>query len=211
MRLQSHRRISRPIVLLLSTALVAGAATSASAHGLGHDHSSTGAPQSGTFYVSPGGTAGAADRNCSSAGYSTIQSAVNAASGGATVVVCQGTYTEDVIISTRLTLRGRQGAVVQGSPTANGKCDQLGPGGPGSAPCLAALTIKTSHVTVQGLTVPGAIGEGILATGSLAGGSISDVVIHDNHVVGNDTGGIPPSRARPTRSASARSGPGRLW
>jgi nitrous oxidase accessory protein NosD len=197
MRLQSHRRISRPIVLLLSTALVAGAATSASAHVLGHHHSNTGQAQGGTLYVSPSGTAGATDRGCPSAGYSTIQAAVDAASGGATVVVCQGTYTEDVIISTRLTLRGRQGAVVQGSATANGNCDQLGPGGPGSAPCLAAITIKTSGVTVQGLTVTGAIGEGILATGSLAGGSISHVAIQDNHVVGNDTGGIPPTTSSP--------------
>jgi parallel beta-helix repeat protein len=197
MRLQSHRRIARPIVLLLSTALVAGAAASASAHGLGKDHPKASQAQSAVFYVSPGGTAGAADRNCSSAGFSTIQAAVDAASGGSTVIVCQGTYTEDVIISTPLTLKGKTGAVVHGSPTANGNCDQLGPTGPGSAPCLAGITIKSSNVTVQHLTVTGAIGEGILATGSLAGGSISHVVIVDNDVVGNDTGGIPPNTTSP--------------
>jgi len=113
------------------------------------------------------------------------------------VVVCGGTYTEDVIISTPLTLAGRHGAVIQGSATANGMCDQLRPSGPGTAPCLAGITIKSGQVTVEGLTVTGAIGEGILATGSLAGGSISDVVIQGNRVVGNDTGGIPPTTSSP--------------
>ena len=197
MSLQSHRRISRPIVLLLSAALVAGAASSASAHDHGHHHSNKGHPQSGTLYVSPSGKAGSADRSCASAGYSKIQSAVDAASRGATVVVCRGSYTEDVIISTPLALVGRHGAVVNGSQTANGDCEQLGPSGPGTAPCLAGITIKSGQVTVEGLTVTGAVGEGILATGSSSGHSISRVVINGNRVVGNDTGGIPPTPSSP--------------
>jgi parallel beta-helix repeat protein len=87
--------------------------------------------------------------------------------------------------------------VIHGSSTANGNCEQLGPSGPGSAPCLAAITIKSSRVTVEGLKVTGATGEGILATGSLAGGSISHVLITKNTVVGNDLGGIPPSTTSP--------------
>ncbi|MGH3267375.1 MAG: right-handed parallel beta-helix repeat-containing protein, partial [Trebonia sp.] len=128
---------------------------------------------------------------------STVQSAVDAARRGATVIVCRGSYTEDVIISSPLTLSGRRGAVIHGSSTANGKCDQLGPSGPGSAGCLAGITIKSSHVRVQGLTVTGATGEGILATGSLAAGSISHVAIQDNRVIGNDTGGIPVTTSSP--------------
>jgi len=197
MRLQSHRRISRPAVVLLSAALVAGAASSASAHDHGHHHSNKGHSHGGTLYVSPGGRAGAADRSCASAGYSTIQSAVDAASARATVVVCRGSFSEDVIISSPLALVGRHGAVVHGSASANGNCDQLGPSGPGSAPCLAAITIKSADVTVQGLTVRGAVGEGILATGSISGHSISHVVIKANRVVGNDTGGIPPTQSSP--------------
>ena len=100
-------------------------------------------------------------------------------------------------MSTPLALVGRHGAVVHGSATANGSCDQLGPSGPGSAPCLAGITIKSGHVTVEGLTVTGAIGEGILATGSSSGHSISHVVIKANRVVGNDTGGIPPTPSSP--------------
>jgi hypothetical protein len=122
--------------------------------------------------------------------------AVNAARSGDTVVVCRGTYAEDVIVAKALTLRGR-GATIKGTSTANGMCDQLGPTGPGSAPCLAGVTIKSSHVTVTGFTVTGAIGEGILATGSLKHGSIWDVTIQGNVVVDNDRGGIPPSTTSP--------------
>ena len=103
--------------------------------------------------------------------------------------MCPGTYTEDVVITQPLKLVGLDGATIHGAPTNTVMCDQLGPTGPGSAPCLAAVTIKSSDVKISGFTVTGAIGEGILATGSLAGGSISDVEITDNHVTGNDTGG----------------------
>jgi hypothetical protein len=196
--MRSHPRVVRAVVLLLLTGLSAGSAISvASAHGAkppkpGHAHL-----HQATLYVARSGRTGARDRNCNSAGYSSVQSAVRAAPAGATMVVCRGTCTEDVIISAPLTLTGRRGAVMHGSATANGKCDQLGPSGPGSAPCLAGITIKSSHVTVQGLKVTGAIGEGILATGSLTGGSISHVVIAHNRVVGNNLGGIPPSKTSP--------------
>jgi hypothetical protein len=142
------------------------------------------------LYVSPHGTPGAAGGNCDSAAYSHIQAAVDAAPAGGNVVVCRGSYTEDVIISTPLKLVGQKGAVIHGSPTANGMCDQLGAAGPGSAPCLAGITVKSDHVAVLGLTVTGAIGEGILVTGSLTGHSIGHVVISGNRVIGNDTDGI---------------------
>lgn len=152
--------------------------------------------------MSPSGRSGAEDRSCDTAAYSTIQSAVSAAPDGSTVVVCRGTYHEDVIVSRSLSLLGRD-AVIEGSPTVNGMCDQLGPSGPGSAPCLAAITIQASRVTVAGFTVRGAVGEGILATGSLKGGSISGVTIEHNRVMGNDTGAFPPSSNSPYPQCSA--------
>jgi nitrous oxidase accessory protein NosD len=157
----------------------------------GHQH------RSRALFVSPSGASGQADKSCRTAAYSTVQSAVNAAVSGATIVVCGGSYSEDVVIATPLTLLGRNGATVQGTKTTTFMCDQLGPTGPGQAPCLAAITIKSSHVSVAGFTVKGAVGEGILATGSLQGGSIHDVTIEHNRVVGNDTGGIPPTTTSP--------------
>src|SRR5207237_1563704 len=137
--------------------LIAGVATSAAVAGRGHQQ---GHGRKAALYVSAKGTTGAADRNCHSAGYSTVQAAVDAAPAGGTVVVCRGSYTEDVIISNPLKLLGNHGAVIHGSLTANGTCDQLGPNGPGTAPCLAAITIKSSHVAVEGLKLTGALGDG---------------------------------------------------
>jgi parallel beta-helix repeat protein len=150
----------------------------------------------GALFVSPSGSPANPGKSCETARYSTIQSAVNAAPKGATVVVCKGTYTEDVVVSSPLTLTGRD-ATIQGNATATAQCDQLGPNGPSVAPCLAGVTIRSSHVDVEGFTVRGAIGEGILASGTRAGGSISDVSVKDNRVVNNNTGGIPPNPHSP--------------
>jgi Right handed beta helix region len=200
----ARRSYLRRGLVSLAVVLVASFATGTALgdhgnHGPGNNgnHGHHGHGRKAALYVSPTGTGGAKDRNCHSAAYSSVQSAVDAAPSGGTVVVCRGTYTEDVIISAPLKLLGNHGAVIQGSSTANGQCDQLGPGGPGSADCLAGITIKSSHVAVMGLKVTGAIGEGILATGSLAGGSIDHVLIQGNRVVGNDTGGIPPTDTSP--------------
>jgi hypothetical protein len=197
----ARRSYLRRGLVSLAVVLVAGFATSAAFADHGHhgggnngNHGHHGRGRKAALYVSPTGTGGAKDRNCHTAAYSTVQDAVDNASAGGTVVVCRGTYTEDVIISAPLKLLGTHGAVIQGSSTANGQCDQgMGP----SADCLAGITIKSSHVAVMGLKVTGAIGEGILATGSIDGGSIDHVLIQGNRVVGNDTGGIPPTDTSP--------------
>ncbi|MEA2196248.1 MAG: hypothetical protein QOJ25_299 [Solirubrobacteraceae bacterium] len=191
--MRSPHKLLRVFVLLFSVAALAAVATSmASAHGKGKGNGKKGA-----LYVSPSGKAYASDRNCKSAAFTSVQAAVDASPSGGTVVVCKGTYTEDVVISSPLTLTGQHGAVIHGAATTSKTCQQLGPGGLGSASCLAAITIKSSHVTVQGFKVTGAIGEGILATGSVPGGSISKVTIKSNTVTGNDTGGIPPNTTSP--------------
>jgi hypothetical protein len=149
------------------------------------------------LYVSPHGVIGAVDTSCGSAAYSKVQAAVDAATASRTVVVCRGSYKEDVVISAPLELVGQKGAVIHGSPTANALCDQNGPFGPGSAPCLAGITVKSSNVAVRGLTVTGAIGEGILVTGSLSGHSIGHVLIRGNRVIGNDEDGKPSKAHSP--------------
>jgi nitrous oxidase accessory protein NosD len=198
--MRSHRSLARAAAVLVSSVLFAGLMGGvALAHGPGHPGNGNGHGHShkGALYVSPSGKPGAADRNCGSAAYSSVQSAVNAAAKGATVVVCRGTYTEDIVISTPLTLSGMRGAVIDGASSTSSMCEFLVQGTPTTAPCLAAITIESGKVKVQDLKVTGAIGEGILATGSLAGGSISDVTIQSNRVVGNDTGGIPPTTTSP--------------
>jgi parallel beta-helix repeat protein len=153
-----------------------------------------------TIFVSPSGTPLHGGFSCATARYSTIQSAVNAAPRGATVVACKGTYAEDVVVSRPLTLLG-QAAVIQAVGTTNSTCLFALGGPPVSAPCLAGVTIKSSHVEINGFTVKGAIGEGILATGSPVG-SISDVTITGNRVNGNDTGGSDPHTVYPQCQAS---------
>ena len=63
------------------------------------------------------------------------------------------------------------------------------------------MTIKSSHVEINGFTVKGAVGEGILATGC------TDRLHHRrdhfrNTVTGNDTGGNDPSTVYPQCQAS---------
>jgi Right handed beta helix region len=184
---------ARIVRVVLAAGLLAGVGV---AQNLGVASASAGDKDRGAIFVSPLGTPTNSGKSCETARYATIQSAVTAAPKWATVVVCKGTYTEDVVVSSPLTLTGRD-ATIMGTATTPFLCDQLGPMGPGVAPCLAGVTIRSSHVSVAGFKVTGAIGEGILATGTLAGGSITDVSIKDNWVVGNNIGGIPPSPTSP--------------
>jgi parallel beta-helix repeat protein len=191
--------LARTVRIFLVAGLLAGAGL---AHNVGVASASDDDHDRGALFVSPSGNPANPGESCATARYSTIQSAVNAASKWATVVVCNGTYTEDVVVSSPLTLKGHD-AKIKGTSTANARCDQLGPQGPGVAPCLAGVTIRSSHVAIEGFTVSGAIGEGILATGTLAGGSITDVSIRENRVVNNNTGGIPPTPNSPYPQCSA--------
>lgn len=95
-------------------------------------------PASATLFVSPSATTGGADSSCATAAHTTIQSAVDAAQIGGTVVVCAGTYAESVSIHQRLTLQGEPGAVVD----AAGKPYGIG--------------IGADHVTVTGFSVKNA-------------------------------------------------------
>src|SRR5215469_7444843 len=88
--------------------LAAGAAAAATAHA---------APVT-TSFVSPSGHSGARDISCDTAGYSSINAAISAASRGGTVVVCAGTYHAEVLIRKPLNLVGRQGAVIDAAGQA---------------------------------------------------------------------------------------------
>jgi hypothetical protein len=105
------------------------------------------APKSATVYVGPAGGPSGSNSGCDTAGFNSIQAAVDAADIGGTVVVCAGTYKESVNVSQRLTLQGQPGAIVD----ASGKPYGVG--------------IGADHVTVTGMTVKNANLKDSLADG----------------------------------------------
>jgi parallel beta-helix repeat protein len=106
---------------------------------------------------------------CATAPYSTIGSAVAAASSGDTVVVCPGTYSEDVVLTKTIDLVGVQ-ATIDATGLDNG------------------VVVLASGSRVSGFTVTDAIGEGILVQGA-PGDPVSGVTVTGNDVVDNDQGG----------------------
>jgi hypothetical protein len=79
--------------------------------------------------------------------YTTIQAAVNAAPRNATVLVCPGTYAEQITITTPLTLEGISAPPLP-NPTIAGPADGL----PGNSPVLSVATHGSPGlVNIQGL------------------------------------------------------------
>jgi parallel beta-helix repeat protein len=112
---------------------------------------------------------------CGYRSYSTIGAAVLAASNSETILVCSGTYHENVVVpsSKRLIIRALGHAVVDASGT-----------GP-----VPAVQVLSSGSVIQGLTVENAFGEGILVGSDPgAGPTISGVTILQNNVINNDQG-----------------------
>jgi parallel beta-helix repeat protein len=160
------------------------------------------AASSTTWYVSPTGASGAAGTSCATASFGTISAAVSAAAAGDTVIVCAGTYKEDVAVTKALTLSG-QGATIDATGLDNG------------------VKITASNVTVTGFTVENATGEGILAQqpnpvkGPNVGGTqlytgvpISHVTITRDTVQNNDLGGLTPTTTTYTECQASGNIPG---
>ena len=180
------RPIRRIAGWMLAPLLVAGVVTaqaasaSAATTGNGGHHK--------TLYVSPHAWPWGADRSCHSARFRTIQSAVNAARPGSTVVVCRGTYHEQVVVTKPVSLKGRH-ATIDEAGVSPGL--QLTLPGLGKQTIFAGVVIFSSHVRFSGFKVTNAQGEGILAAG--LGHVISGISISHSSVVHNDLGGgVPP-------------------
>ena len=143
----------------------------------GHGHGSSG------FFVSPQGSPSAAGQSCGTANYSSINAAVAAAPVGGTVVVCPGTYKEDVLVNKSLNLWGWD-ATIDATGLENG------------------IQVVASNVLVKGFTTENAQGEGVLVgvdaltdAGLLpsSGPVLSDVQLQDVNAINNDKGFVPGS------------------
>jgi parallel beta-helix repeat protein len=136
----------------------------------GHDHAE--------LFVSPRGSARESGRSCRSATFTSIGAAVTAAPTGGTVVVCEGTYKEDVLVNKVLTLSGRD-ATIDAAGLENG------------------IQVVASRVRVEGFTIENANGEGVLvgvdtmADAHLlpaSGRVLSHVTVDGNNVSDNNKG-----------------------
>ena len=114
------------------------------------------------------GTPGVLRVGCGHHSYKTIGAAVSAATSGDTIVVCPGTYREDVMVSKTLSIVGIGRPVIDATGQFNG------------------VQILASGSSIQGFTVKNAIGEGILV--GLQKAPVSDVTIRGNTVKHNDRG-----------------------
>jgi parallel beta-helix repeat protein len=121
------------------------------------------APQTAYVSASPNG----AGHDCGPAAYRSIAAAVSATPAGGTIVVCGGTYREDVAVAKPLTIESRGNVTIDAANLVNG------------------FLITAPHVTVSGFTVRNAIGEGILVDHT------NDVTVQNNVVTGNDLGARP--------------------
>lgn len=132
MRIPSKARLLPWAVALAALALVVTAAPATA--GSGPD---------GALYVSTHGSAGKPGKNCGTASFSSIGDAVSAANAGDTIVVCPGTYREDVLVQKPLTLIS-QNATIDATGLEN------------------AMQVVSSDVTVRGFRLANANGEGLL-------------------------------------------------
>lgn len=169
---------------LLTPLLVAGAmlaqAGPAAASTAGHQ---------GAVFVAKNASSSGSGQSCNSARYSTIKTGLKAAPAGSTVVVCPGSYHEQVVIKKPVSLVGLHAAINQSGvkPSLVVNVPHVG-----KLTIFAGVVILSSDVSVRGFLVTNALGEGILAAGVT--GDISNVSIKHNAVVHNDLGGgVPPA------------------
>lgn len=147
------------------------------------------ASSASTAYVSPSGSSSGGDTSCATAGYSSINKAVAAASAGGTVVVCRGIYQTQVVVSKPLTLAGQHGAVIdaQGQKPLKIGTTKL----PGS---IGIGVLGTKDVRVSGFKVRNAGFDAILVALS-SRVSVTHNLLKYNGDVGVDLNGSSWSQA----------------
>lgn len=190
MRSGRARRVAASVAMLalvMGAVIAQGVGTAAANDGPhGGDHHQRGDHLA--LYVSANGSAANRGRSCESARFATIQSAVNSAPSGATVVVCKGVYHEQVVVAKPLSLVGFGATIDEQGVTPS----FVLPPPVGPLPIFAGVVITSSHVSFAGFTVRDALGEGILAATIPPNSPTRDVSIRNNQVVHNDLGGGNP-------------------
>src|SRR3954469_15791138 len=95
--------VASAVALATGVWLVGGLTAPALAHGRSAGHR--------PLWVSPSDTSTRAGQPCRTTSFHSISAAVAAAPSGGKVIVCRGTYHEDVLISKALTLMGHHATI----------------------------------------------------------------------------------------------------
>ncbi len=139
-------------------------------------------------FVSTTGSTLASDHSCGSAAYSSIQAAVEGAPVRGTVVVCPGTYLQNVTVDKSVILSGEPGAVI------NATGDAYGIGVTASWVTIRGLTVENASASVNSPMGPTTtLADGIVTAGGYASGpplTADHVTIMHNIVEGNAGSGI---------------------
>jgi hypothetical protein len=177
MKIRSVSRIAKSVAAasLIAGVIIAGAGPAFAGGTQGNPGGSNpGGSYGRTIYVSNGpahqdyGRQG--QSGCANTPYSTIGSAVAAASTGSTVVVCPGTYSESVTVSTKSLHLVGQGATIA-VPNSSSHTPSQG---------VVFMGPATAGSSLSGFTITGAQAEGFYADGT------SNLGISGNRIVGND-------------------------
>ena len=153
----------------------------------------------GTVYVSPSAKHGV-DHSCGTARARDINTAIAAVRTGGTVIVCAGTYDEQVVVSKSLNLYGRGGA------TIDAKGQKALKVGPVTLPGSVGIGVLGTHgVRVSGFRVTGAGFDAILV-GASSHVSVSHNYLWDNGDVGVDINGSSYTQVTSNYSAHNEGG-----
>jgi len=157
-------------VLVFGFLLLSSTAASAVTHWVNDDD------PNGGGYVPPG-------TSCNDPGYSTVGAAVTAAVSGETIMVCAGTYTENVVLTKSLALLGAQATVAACGRIASESI--LMP----LIPTNGTLEFQTGSAgsIINGFTFVGGTGLGSIRSTS---GPINDIQLLNNRIRGFTGNGV---------------------
>lgn len=187
MRSFSWRRGVLVVLPVLAFGLLVGSPAASARSPRHHARARPHGTPSSTLYVSSSLSGyGHVSPQCETTRYSSIQAAVNAASPGAKIVVCPGTYDEGVVIAKKLSLFGFWATIDASTSTTGNGIQIVGPGGSGTT--VAGLRIKNAQM--EGFLIGNAPVAPSETGGkpSMEGQPVTGVTVAGNTIVENDKG-----------------------